>query len=514
MSNDATHPPLWIAIRLPRLALDVFLRGAPTPEPFAISDEHRIAACDAKARARGIRPGMAETTALALAPQLRLKPRDRAAETEALLGVAAWAGQFTPAVVADFPCSVLLEVSASLRLWSGFDALLARLRAGLAELGFGGLFAAAPTARAAAWLALEQDLRSQDRRPSGAAPPCKSQWDAGALDATVAALPLEVLEAAHERMPAFDAIGAECIGDLLGLPRAGVARRFGQGLLDEIDQGLGRLADPRSFFTPPERFHAELELPFEVTQAEALLFAGQRLLTQLAGFLAARSAGVQRIAVKLFHRNGHSDVVIGLVAPSRDARHFTLLLRERLGRAALTAPVRALAVTAEDIRPAPAGNASLFPDAAAQAGSWTRLVEQLRARLGEQSVQGLALADEHRPEKASVPADVGKEAAQERQLPLALPQATVERPFWLLPAPRPIDEFTEQRTEQSAEQRDPSRLQLLAGPERIESGWWDGAEIARDYFIARSGGPSLLWVYRERPRAGASPHWYVHGVFS
>src|SRR6185369_3921760 len=135
MSNP-THSPLWIALRLPRLALQVFLRGTPTPEPFAVVAEHRVVACDAKAAARGVHPGMEQATALALVAQLRLKDRDRAAETEALLGVAAWAGHLTPAVVPDFPATVLMEVSASLRLWGGLPAILERLKAGMEELGF------------------------------------------------------------------------------------------------------------------------------------------------------------------------------------------------------------------------------------------------------------------------------------------------------------------------------------------------------------------------------------------
>ena len=97
-----------------------------------------------------------------------------------------------------------------------------------------------------------------------------------------------------------------------------IVGRFGQALLDALDRGLGRLADPRTAFRLPERFHAALELPAEVSQTEALLFAARRLLVQLAGFLAARSGGVQRIVVKLVHRQSATEVPIGLVAPSRD----------------------------------------------------------------------------------------------------------------------------------------------------------------------------------------------------
>ena len=52
-------------------------------------------------------------------------------------------------------------------------------------------------------------------------------------------------------------------------------------------------------------------------------------------------------------------------------------------------------------------------------------------------------------------------------------------------------------------------LTLVAGPERIESGWWDGNDVRRDYFIARTPRDALLWVFQERQSG-----WYLHGVFS
>jgi protein ImuB len=52
---------------------------------------------------------------------------------------------------------------------------------------------------------------------------------------------------------------------------------------------------------------------------------------------------------------------------------------------------------------------------------------------------------------------------------------------------------------------------MLAGPERIEAGWWDEKPVSRDYFVARNPRGETLWVYRElsTPR-----QWYLHGVFA
>jgi len=216
---------------------------------------------------------------------------------------------------------------------------------------------------------------------------------------------------------------------------------------------------------------------------------------QLAGYLAARSGGVQRFALRLAHRDGGAtEIAIGLVTPSRDADHFILLLRERLASVALREPVRAIAIEAADVLPLAGDNLGLFPDEAGAPGSWDRLIERLRARLGTGSVHGVAARAEHRPERASAAAEPG-----EKQLALQFG----ERPFWLLEAPRPIPEV-------GAVPNYGGPLTLLAGPERIESGWWDDDDIARDYFVARTPAESLVWIYRERRGGG----WYLHGLFA
>ena len=55
-----------------------------------------------------------------------------------------------------------------------------------------------------------------------------------------------------------------------------------------------------------------------------------------------------------------------------------------------------------------------------------------------------------------------------------------------------------------------SRLALLAGPERLETGWWDGSDIERDYYVAADGEGARLWIFRERSGARG---WFLHGHF-
>ena len=264
-----------------------------------------------------------------------------------------------------------------------------------------------------------------------------------------------------------------------------------------MDRALGRLPAPRKFFAPPAQFDAKLDLAVPVAQSEALLFAAKRLLNQLAGFLAARNGGVQRLTLTLLHeRSTATTIEIGLVTPTRDGAHLALLVRERLAALTLPASVHALCVEANDILVLAAENRELFPDRAGAQGEWQKLVERLRARLGAPAVHGLAAHAEHRPERASRATQPGVTGTA---------PACGPRPLWLLAAPQPLSEIaTRPHYRENA-------LALVAGPERIESGWWDDDDVKRDYFVAQTPDHATLWIYRERRSPGG---WYLHGVFS
>jgi protein ImuB len=394
-------------------------------------------------------------------------------EREALAAVAAWACQFTPRVSLEPPQALLMEVGGSLRYFGGRWKFLARLRAGLPRLGFEARIAEAPSARAALWMA---------------------RGDGGRLEA----LPVAVTGLAPEALELLANIGIRTVGGLLRLPRDGLMQRFGQGLLEEIDQACGKAPEMREFFVPPARFAAQLVLPAPVAQAEQALFAARRLLLQMEGFLAARHAGVRNFSLHLLHDDvPATEVKVGLAACGRGAEHFARLLRERLARITLRAEVEAIRMEAGNPEVLPGENRNFFGDShfgGSHAGGeeWLQLVERLQARLGSEAVHGLRTHPDHRPERAWVAVFPGKEFLPKEE------KQNGPRPLWLLDPPRRLAE---------------GEFALLAGPERIESGWWDGAEARRDYFIARTGESSLAWIYRERgPEPGEN--WFLHGLFA
>ena len=404
-----------------------------------------------------------------------------AADDSELQQLAAWAGRYTPNVSPEKTCGLLLEVAGSLKFYGGLPALVRSMRADLKTMGYHAALAGAPTARAAWWLA-----RAERSRFIATLPP---------LPKALAPLPLAVLDSEAKTLNLLRRSGLRTLGEVMGLPRDSLAKRCGQALLDQFDRATGRLPEVRPYFQPPPVFHARQALQTEVCHAEPLLHVARRLLLQLGGYLLARNAGIEGFDFVLQHRDGPCTTIdIGLVAPSRDSAHLLHLLRERLERVVLREPVREVRLHAEHIHALADDNASLFHDEISASQDWPRLVEQLRARLGDDSVRGLALAATHRPEDASVLTDIGSAPRVDTRFGL--------RPLWLLSAPKALVE------RQGVPHYD-GPLKLLIGPERIQSSWWSGPYEGRDYFVAQTPAHALLWVYRVAARG-----WYLHGWFA
>jgi protein ImuB len=511
---------LWIALHPPALSLQAFAAtfgAARLALPLALLDGARIAAANAVAAQLGVAPGLKRATALALAPQLLLGQADAARDAQALRALAHAALAFTPMVTLDagagLPC-VLLEVRASLRCFGGPAALQQRLRAALAPLGFELRLAGAPTALGAALLAQGAAAGREDLAVG------PHITDLAALRRRLDEVPVWRLGPGREHGEALQGMGLRTLADLRALPRTGLARRFGEELLTELDRARGDAPDPREPVRLPSSFESRLELFARADSAEQVLHAAAVLLQHLIAWAGAIQARVARFTLEMRHERRHradeadpasTRLVVALAEASNDAAHLQLLLRERLARVELPAPTLELRLHCRDIVRQAAPNGELFPTRASECEGLLRLLERLQARLGPAQVRRLQRVADHRPERATAYASVLAPAVAAAP---AVPDAPhLTRPVWLLPEPQPL---AEQRLQPLLDGR---ALQLLAGPERIESGWWDGGLVARDYFVALAHDGSLVWIYRRRlPQAaddGTPPGaWFLHGRFA
>jgi protein ImuB len=404
---------------------------------------------------------------------------------------------------------VLLEVHPSLRYFGGFAKLLQRLQAALRPLKHRVQIAAAPTPLGAALLA-----RWRDDLARGA-----HATDCAALRRLLDEAPVWLLGPGREHWEALQGMGLTRLADLRHLPRSGLARRFGPELLVDLDRARGDAPDPREPIEPPPRFDQRLELFARADTAEQLLAGARVLLARLLAWAAARQGRIARFALVAHpesRRRGEAAtpcmLEVALAEPSVELAHLQSLLAERLARWELPAPTLDLSLHCDALVHAPAPNAELFPSRNAEREGLVRLIERLQARLGPQGVQQLVPVADHRPERALawVPAGAGPGARRHAAVRTEQTRAPLTRPLWLIEEPQPLVE------QASRPCLDGAPLQLLAGPERIESGWWDGALAARDYFIASAADGALVWVFRARLPLGTTDGggWFLQGRFA
>jgi len=498
---------LWLAVHLRCLSLEAYCAALPpadTAQPVALIAEHRVSAVNTEASERGIRLGMKRATALALAADLRLGEADAVRDAAALLAVAHAALAFTPMVTLEGGATVLLEVQPSLRYFGGLTSLLQRLRQALAPLSHQLHIASAPTPLGAALLAQWRDGLAEG--PHSTQP--------AALRALLDGAPVWLLGPGREHWEALQGMGLRTLSDLRTLPRSGLARRFGEDLLDDIDSAFGQRADPRQALLPPPVFESRLELLARADTTAQVLHGANTLLARLLAWAQAQQARVAAFTLQMRHEPRHRDdaaettpLRIELAEASLDICHLQLLLRERLAQVVLAAPTLELRLHCSELAHSAAPNGELFPTRQSQTQGLTRLLERLRARLGDTQVLQVAPLADHRPEQAMrlLPVTQPAMPAPMPPWPAHLP---LHRPAWLLPEPQPL---SERDTWPLLAGRP---LQMLSGPERIESGWWDGGLVARDYFIAMTGDGALVWIYRARLQpTEPGPIWFLQGRF-
>jgi protein ImuB len=483
----------WACMSVPTLPVDVFARAWSAEEharPFVISSGGhypRVVGVNDAAAHAGIRRDQLVSAALALAPGMAMRDRDPGAEAEALAQIANALLAFTPTVSLAAPHAVLADIGGSVRLFGGLRQLVGRMLRAVRLAGFEPALALAPTPTAALLLA----------RAGGARPVVRVD----ALPAALSGLPLRLTDLDPAALELLSSAGITTFGALAALPRGALARRCGEAVVDCLDRALGRVPDARVPYVPPPRFEARLPLPAPVDDTEALAFALNRLVQQLSHWLTGRGLGATRLALTLVHEHyvrarGIPSTIVpfALGAPARAVVHLNGVLRERLARVTLPAPVEALVLSSEETAPLAGRNLGLL------AGDEARrvdvpLLERLRARLGDDAVTRLAPRAEHRPEFAQ----------QETGMALARRDAACvpPRPLWLLDEAEPIGEKLAAQP-----------WVLRDGPERIESGWWDGRDLRRDYFVATTPGGTLAWIYRDHRYGVDDGEWYLHGIFA
>jgi protein ImuB len=487
---------LLLSIYLPLLPLEALRPPWSKPGAYAVMCREQVIVASYEASRSGIRVGMRAGGVSAISPDAEMLQRSLEKEQSALDAIAMALLQYTPEVTFADDFSILMDVTASLRLFGGPRAICRGVAASVAALGFTANLGAAPTAKGAWLLARSSRIKGLPLRRRA----LKMDTLAHRLDV----LPCKLLPKALLHYDWLNGIGAENFGAMRRLPRAGLMRRTSKQLVKDLDRAYGDLSEMFEWIKVPSTFSEHIETFDRIEHTDALLFGATRLILQMIGWLVSQQLAVTAFTLSLEHERGRSAIPptvleIALAEPAWKDGHLIRLLKERLDKVELTAPVIGLRLEARQLVPMLPPTESLFPEPGGTPADFHRLLELLIARLGADNVLTPTSSPDHRPEvcNAWVP-------ATEKPAKKSDEGEVLERPFWILP--KPIALLMRNNRPFYG-----SPLRLISGPERIEAGWWNDQTAARDYFVAQGTNASCYWIYLERTQEA---RWFLHGLYA
>lgn len=459
------------------------------------------------ALARGLSRGMALADARAICPDLATRPADLAAEAAALASLRRWAARYAPMVGTDGPDGLIADISGVPHLFGGEADLRDDLQARLERAGLTAVSAIAGTRGAAHALA---------RHGGGIVPD-------GHLGDGIGSLPITALRVDQETAEALSRVGLSRIADLIPLPRAPLARRFGTGLVLRLDQALGAQSEPVAATAEPPHFGVRMTLPEPIGLQSDVMAGLARLLDRLCHKLALHNMGARRLRLDLRRVDrGTTQVEIGLARPMRDPMRIAALFTKGVDEVDAGFGIDALRLSApitEPLAPEQVGShISLHLSEQRGGGPALRhedaladLLSSLGNRIGFDRVLRLLPADSLIPERSFLLAPAAYSSAE----PMP-PRGGPNRPITLFP-PEPVTEASGHPPRRFRWRRMRFTTHSAKGPERITPDWWldDPAWRSglRDYWRIETEQGPRLWLF-VTPQDAAGQNWYVQGEFA
>jgi protein ImuB len=540
-----------LSVWFPRLGAERLLRRmAPAEEgPFAVVHDtgqaQRLSSLSRQAEAAGLWPGQPLRDAHAVCSRLVTRPRNPQAEAAFLDTLARWATRFSPWVAAERPDALVLDITGCAHLFGGEEPLVTRVTGDAAALGLSARCGLADTV-GAAWAlaryagaapetvrsgdAIDQEARATRsraaRRPRAEAGPPRAEPGGppiappGRAHSLLAPLPVAALRLEPEQAEALARVGLRRVGDLLGQPRAPLARRFGRGLVDRLDQAIGAAPEPVSPAAAPPRFATRLTLPEPVGLSADMQAALDRLVPRLCELLRGKGRGARRVRLQAWRVDETMQSIEAGLARAADAPdRIRPLLAQRLDEIEAGFGIEMLRLEAVQTEPLHArtltGHAEAADRARARRDRGTAvedLIGRIGGRVGMEAITRRHPVSSHIPEKtAQVLAAAWSEPAA------GWPAPPAPRPL-LIWRPEPVS--APDRPRLAAEFRwrgRPHRLAAARGPERIAPEWWldepDWRSGVRDYWHVVTEAGEALWLFYAHGAAKSSG-WFCQGRFA
>ncbi|GAA6160714.1 DNA polymerase Y family protein [Ruegeria sp. HU-ET01832] len=507
-----------------------------------------ITSLNATAQTAGLRVGQPVRDAHAMCANLVTRPRNAPAEAAFLTALRRWVGKFSPWVAEEAPDGLIVDLSGCAHLLGGEEALLNVIETDCADMGLSVQMGIADTLGAAWALARyagqqatsdrNGDAISQEARATRARATKRRHWTKGGAAPQVVAvgsgariaapgqsygalspLPIAALRLEDQVVAQLNRLGLRRIGDLLGQPRASLARRFGRGLVLRLDQAMGSAPEPVSPARPPHHFAVRMTLPNPIGLTEDVMAAIDRVLPTLCTKLEEKARGVRTLRLEAHRADQAAEVIeVGLARPTHDKHRIRPLLEMKIDQIDAGYGIDMLRLEAVQTEPlharTMAGHAEARRVARNRLDGNTAvedLTAKLGARVGLEAITRRHPAASHIPEKtAQVLAAAWSEPASDWPAP---------------PRPRPLQMWQPEPVTAPDTPDVPStfrwrgrdwQLAQATGPERIAPEWWlddpNWRSGVRDYWVVVTEQGERLWLFYGHGGT-MSAGWFCHGQF-
>jgi protein ImuB len=501
-----------VSLFLPTWPTDRYYRARPDTAPHRdrplvlIGSDGRskvIHAANTAARKTGVRVGMPATQAQALVPGLETQLADPAEDVAALERLGLWAvRRYSPHVAVDPPDGLVFEATGVSHLFGGDAAMLEDLAQKLSASSI-----VARATCAATWGAAHAIARFTAPR--------LNVVEVSATADALAPLPMTALRLPPDMVQHLRTLGFASIGELNATPRAPLALRFGQSLLQRIDQAYGRLSEPFIPLEPPELPRVTRGFPEPISAPETLHGYTEKLAGELAVLLEDKISGASQLDLLFFRIDSRIESIrAGLARPTREARRIARLLADRIETIDPGPGIERMTLVASRMDDLPWRPGSALGETPVR--DIGELIDTLTNRVGKDRLYRLAAVESDIPERSVKRIPPLADATQLRW------QIDWPRPSRLLPHPEPVETtalLPDHPPIQFTWRGQRRRIKRADGPERIFGEWIrskDELRSVRDYFVVEDEAGERFWLFRagdgEDPRTG-DQRWYLHGLF-
>jgi protein ImuB len=483
---------LWIYLHFPQLQLDLLEAAQQTVDaqddkslsdsiqkslPRAVVNTSTNALCqiNQKAIEHGLSLNMGLASASLNCSDLQLHEYSEEVETNHIVNIANQLYLVTSDIVLAAPNAIILRVQNMLSLYGGIKPYWLVIKQILAGERVRYIAASSYSVQGAKVLALSNKMIiSEDRKR---------------IAEQLKQCPLSHTDIDLKDIQKLARIGVKTYADMCSLPITELANRvsrFSMGIINELQ---GKQAARVSFYQPKTHYHDYLELLYEISLSDKLIPVIGITLDKFSQFLRLRNAHCILLSMQFFQRDHSPDCYFfNSIRPIYKTADWLDIISLKLETIKFDSPVYAISLSCDQYEVAEIANDDMFSQKSTHLASLT-LLSRLQSKLGSKGVKQLQFVDDFRPEHSTASATVSK-----AQYPHIHPTTSIfaDRPGLLLPSPEPLQ----------------LQVQVINGPERIQTGWWDDQAISRDYYIGQSHSGQQVWIFKTPDQ-----EWFLHGYF-